>query len=57
MRARTFASYMIMIVAIYAILREIALFTCTLSDYMCVFTELLAISGLILILYIASKIL
>ncbi|MFH1432499.1 MAG: hypothetical protein ABIG84_04740 [archaeon] len=57
MRIKTIAAYLIILVAIYAIMNEIALFTCSLSDYNCVFGRLLNISGLILILYLASKIL
>ncbi len=49
---------LIILVAIYAIIYDLpAAFLCELSDYTCIFSALLKFSGLVLALYLASKIL
>ncbi len=47
---------LIILVAIYALMCSVKLFPiCELSDYMCIFSELLKFSGIVLILYVASR--
>ena len=61
MRIKTIKSAglcIIILVAIYVMIGETpAVLACGLSDYICVFSALLEFSGIILILYLASKLL
>ncbi len=57
MTMRTMGAYLVILVAIFAIINEIpAVFLCDLSDYECVFFELLKLAGLFLALYLGSKV-
>ncbi|MEA3342780.1 MAG: hypothetical protein U9Q92_01310 [archaeon] len=57
MTMRTMGAYLVILVAIFAIINEIpAVFVCELSNYNCVFFELLKLAGLILALYLGSKV-
>ena len=53
----TMGGYLVILVAVFAIINEIpAVFLCELSNYECVFFGLLKLAGLILALYLGSKV-
>ena len=57
MRIETMGGYLVILVAIFAIINEIpAVFLCGLSNYECVFFGLLKLAGLFLALYLGSKV-